>query len=430
MSTKLYLIESIHANNDADERQVDVVMIPAEGDEVNQPEYFSFSRQQFRIVEYGDIHEGQYVFYNDSPGDGAAMFSDGTQTLYAQREIALSDYLRTTLLMRASMGVQGIVEDHKTTTYTDAVVTSYHVNVGHGNCSVILIRQRKSHQIWMVDCALYEAPNQVVVSWTNHEATFESCLDAIASELGMGRQSLYIGHFLLTHMHYDHYNGLKYLINKGLVNRRTIFYVNLHYQMPSKNLNEILQLMVDKNFNHIIEPLPCNSTSSIRILHPDRRIYRNQNSILVSASPYRLESNPNNSSAVYAILLAGKTMIFPGDLEQEGFDEMTKSETCRPVWKNTNYLAASHHCSLNGLPIKRCQNEHKLRNPLRCCRQHLNFVVIMGRDGAYNGIYSKRAIYAYDICTKKGVYATDDDSIISTPAYLLLEWNKDLITPY
>lgn len=321
------------------------------------------------------------------------MFSDGTQTLYAQREIALSDYLRTTLLMRATQSGQGIVEDNKTTTYTDAVVTSYHVNVGHGNCSIILIRQDERHQIWMVDCALYEAPN-LVVSWTNHEATFESCLDDIASDLGTERQSLFIGRFLLTHMHYDHYNGLKYLINKGLVNRRTIFYLNLHYQMPSKNLNEILQLMVDKNFNHIVEPLCCNSTSSIRILHPDCRIYRNQNSILVSASPYRLESNPNNSSAVYAILLAGRTMIFPGDLEQEGFDEMTKYEACRLVWKNTNYLAASHHCSLNGLPIKRCQNVHKLRNPLRCCRQNLNLVVIMGRDGSYYGIYSKRAIYA------------------------------------
>ena len=423
MSTRLYFVESIHASNDADERQVDVVMIPTEGDEVNQPEFFSFSRQQFRIVEYGDIHEGQYVFYNDSPGDGATMFSDGTQTLYAQREIAFSDYLRTTLLMRASQGVQGILEDNKTTTYTDAVVTSYHVNVGHGNCSIILIRQGECHQIWMVDCALHEAPN-LVVSWTNHEATFESCLDDIASDLGTERQSLFIGRFLLTHMHYDHYNGLKYLINKGLVNRRTIFYMNLHYQMPSKNLNEILQLMVDTNFNHIVEPLSCNSTPCIRILHPDCRIYRNQNTILVSASPYRLESNPNNSSAVYGILLAGKTMIFPGDLEQEGFDEMTASANCNSVWNHTDYFAISHHGSKNGIPYKQCKSLKKFRTPLLCFRRNLKISVLMGRDGAFSGIYSKRACYTYDILSHAGLYYSEKDSNGSSLRYLFLDWNN------
>lgn len=422
MPKQLYFIESIHTTSNL-ENPVDVVMIPTMGDEVNQPEFFSFSRQQFRIVEYGDIHEGQYVFYNDRPDDGATMFSDGTHTLYAQREIALSNYLRTTLLMLASQSGQGILEDDKTTSYDHAIVNSYHVNVGHGNCSIILIRQGDSHQIWMVDCALYEAPN-LVVSWTNHEATFESCLDDIASELNMNRQSLFIDHFLLTHMHNDHYNGLKYLINKGLVNRRTIYYMNLHYQMPSKNLNEILQLMVDKSFNHIVEPLSCNSTSCIRILHPDCRIYRDHNSILISASRYRLESNPNNSSAVYAILLAGKIMIFPGDLEMEGFEKMTASANCNPVWNHIDFFVVSHHGSKNGIPYKQCKSQNKFRTPLLCFRRNLMISVLMGRDGAFRGIYSKRACYTYDILSHRGLYYSEKDSNGSCLRYLSIDWNN------
>lgn len=429
---KLYFIESILMNTRAEEELVEVNMTPVDDSEEEwNPEFFTFRTRDFRINTHGDIQEGQYVFYDDEAKDNEPAFTDGTYSLVAQREIGRSIYLRATLLQRSGTNREDVILKEDKQRYDDAKVTSFHVNVGHGNCSLILIQREEEKHLWMVDCSVREMPNKAIHQWVCHKDELENTLNHIKSIAGFkDSEKPHIDHFLLTHMHYDHYNGMKYLIDQGYVDSKTVFYINLHYQWPSRHLNDIWQLMINKGIITVIEPICYNSCRSIHILHPECRIYKDKASILEMAPRYRFSSNPNNSSVVYAIKLAGKTMVFPGDLEQDGFDAMTKARACLMDWKYINFYAASHHCSFNGLPINHCKSMIKCYNPLRCFRRNLKVTIIMGRDGAYNGIYSKFAKYAYGLQSLVGVFKTDDD-ILTPPfpmyptTYVELDWNQE-----
>lgn len=431
---RLYFIESIHTNTRVEEQLVEVNMTPVDdGEEEWIPEFFTFRTREFRLTspEEGNIQEGQYVFYDDKAKENEPAFTDGTYTLVAQREIGRSIYLRAALLQRAETDRESIILKEDILRYDDAKVTSYHVNVGHGNCSLILIQREEEKHLWMVDCSVREMPNKSIHQWVCHKVELENTLDYIKSIVGFkDSEKPHIDHFMLTHMHYDHYNGLKYLIDQGYVDSKTVFYINLHYQWPSRHLNDIWQLMINKGFTAFIEPIHLNSCTCIHILHPECRIYKDKASILEMTLRYRFSSNSNNSSVVYAIKLAGKTMVFPGDLEQDGFDAMTKVRTCLNDWKHINFYAASHHCSFNGLTIPHCKSLIKCYNPLRCFRRNLKVTIIMGRDNAYNGIYSKYAENAYCQLSRVGVFKTDDVIImppfpIRSTTFVELEWNQE-----
>ncbi len=431
---KLYFIESIYTNPRVENQQVEVNMTPADDSEEEwNPEYFTFRVQNFRINSPGDIQEGQYVFYDDGAKENEPAFTDGSFSLVAQREIGRSIYLRASLLQRAESIMEKVLLGEDKIIFDDAKVTSFHVNVGHGNCSLILIQREEEKYLWMVDCSVREMPNKALRHWVCHQLEIEKTFAYIKSIAGFKDvEKLHIDHFLLTHMHFDHYNGLKYLIDQGYVDSKTVFYINLHYQWPSRHLNDIWQLMINKNITAVIEPNSVNSSSCIHILHPECRIYKDKTSILEMAPKYRFSSNPNNSSAVYAIRLSGKAMVFPGDLEQEGFDAMTKTGACIMDWKYINFYAASHHCSFNGLPIRHCKNLIKCYNPLRCFRRNLKVTIIMGRDEAYDGIYSRYAEYVYGLQSLVGVFKSDDDIIkppfpVCSTTYVELDWDKEYV---
>ena len=42
-------------------------------------------------------------------------------------------------------------------------VISYHVNVGHGNCSFILIEAKSCYRLWLVDCSIIDKTEHTLI---------------------------------------------------------------------------------------------------------------------------------------------------------------------------------------------------------------------------------------------------------------------------
>ena len=296
-----------------------------------------------------------------------------------------------------------------------AHVTSYHVNVGHGNCSIILLEAGIVYQIWMVDCSIIDKTDH----WRNYQANLEAAFQAIKMKLGKSEnEPLHINKFFLTHAHHDHYSGIEYLVNHQYIDDKTICYVNQYYQMASKAYNRALAALNNANVK-IIEPLVGHSIKGIRFLHPERRIYRSKATIKQSVGKWCIVSNPVNDSSVVVMLKAGgRSMVFPGDLELKGFDNMTKKKSCSPKMFGATYYAISHHGSLNGHPDIPCLNPEPRHpaKPLDCLYVCNMKSVLMGRNGAYSGIFNP-VVTSYWNSTGGGLICTE-----KAPHYVELEW--------
>ena len=54
-------------------------------------------------------------------------------------------------------------------------ICSYHVNVGHGNCSIIAFRKEGRSILWLVDCSVRET----TYSSRNYASNLDKCLTDI-----------------------------------------------------------------------------------------------------------------------------------------------------------------------------------------------------------------------------------------------------------
>lgn len=137
-----------------------VSLIPTEGeDDENQvPIVVALKSEQLQMKhKKGDIQEGWYVYYTpDEPYEGK-IFSYGNQANYAQSQKQRSIELRRALLEDNTLkaGETWTVAERDNYEYKYKVI-SYHVNVGHGNCSFILILKDNDYDLWTVDCSRFE----------------------------------------------------------------------------------------------------------------------------------------------------------------------------------------------------------------------------------------------------------------------------------
>ena len=188
-------------------------------------------------------------------------------------------------------------------------VHSYHINVGHGNCSIIVYRGNASYNMWMVDCSVFDFTNR-----HNYSLNLDDCLNSIRNKFGVE----HISKLLITHLHYDHINGIEHLIMKGWIDANT----------------EVLQL--NALGVRFIDPIVGNSTKNIHILYPNVSFNRK------NMAP---KNNINNTSVLYQICFGGSSMLFTGDIETEGWDTVS---TCMPYLRKSTYYCISHHGSITG----------------------------------------------------------------------------------
>ena len=134
-----------------------------------------------------------------------------------------------------------------------------------------------------------------------------------------------------------------------------------------------------------IDPVAGNSTREICILYPKSSF---------SAKNPAPKNEINNSSVLYQIILAGRSMLFPGDIETDGWDNV---DTCYPHMKQSDYYCISHHGSVNGHCRNICRHGGFIYNPhdVWTCAQNSKAQILMGRDKAFNGIFSQKVLIAW-----------------------------------
>lgn len=379
MPKDLFFVESIYTPI---EREYSIVCLQS-SENMNLSYVRSFEQEQLRMHNHqGTIKEGWYVYF-DTKAQG--LFGYGNLSPFARDRFREYYKLRDELAERYIDAESEIAmvprcfADHNTN------VVSYHVNVGHGNCSIVLVESGSSCQIWMVDCSLPDKTD----NWHNYQSNLNEAFQAISKRLGKRKdEQIHIDRFFLTHVHHDHYNGIDYLVDHHYIDDRTICYINLFYQMASPTYINTLTKLKNANVK-FVEPVTNNNGDAIRFLHPDCRVYRSKPSAKNAIGNNLIVGKPNNSSVVIRFELGGIVMVFPGDLEREGFEHMSSKASCSPYLANTDYYVISHHGSINGHPTIPCMNPTRpWPTPLECVSHNsLSKAILMGRDGSYSGIY-------------------------------------------
>jgi hypothetical protein len=411
MTDNLYFIESIYTPTDS--TQSVVTLLSTKEDE-QTPIVRNLDEGLLKMHNHrGTIREGWYVYFDEGK---QVPFGYGNLSLYARKQFREYYTLRNQLAERLITSDREEAIVHSYFQGANTKVTSYHVNVGHGNCSLVLIESGSFYQIWMVDCSIIDKTDH----WRSYKGNLELCLKEITKKLGKVEDSkLHIDRFFLTHAHHDHYNGIEYLINNGYIDIRTLCYVNIYYQMAGKAYNKMLKALYDAKVK-ILEPISGNNKEAVSFLYPEKRIYRSKATVKNTSVDYRIVDRPvNDSSFVLSIKVGGKTMVFPGDLEQEGFNNMSGLGNCGPNLYDAEFYVASHHGSLNGHPTMPCRVQPpRIKKPIICIKNNLKKIILMGRNGAYSKIYSQQVV---DEWNQTGTLVISENA----PHFVELDWEKE-----
>ena len=414
MSNVLYFVDSIHYHPNGESASVSLLSTEPNSNEIAR--VITLSSEQLVIRGWRwRLREGWYVYYDEEQIE--RPFSNGNRSRFAREQFRLNQELVRGLTERYiipgdSPKDQQVRQLARSKT---AFVKSFHVNVGHGNCSFILVQESGTYLLWAIDCSIWDTSNS-----QSYTGNLISCLDEIASNVGLcSRHDLRIDRFFLTHHHYDHYNGMEYLINNGYIDTNTICYVNWDYQAASPTFNRIKEALNNLGVCSV-EPWIQNSITGIGFLHPECHLYFHPKAVVSPITPYRMEGDANNASAAIHFELGRRSMLFPGDLEKKGFGRLV----CRGQLYGMDYYAISHHGSSTGHPDVSSVCHSPGRTYLNCLRNSISKAILMGRDGAYSGIYDYPTVVGFFNNIPKCLVYTEKDNLGKPNKFVELNWGS------
>lgn len=378
------------------EKYTAVLLRASERSNLTKPEdNHDFIIYELTRSQVGNLRQGQFFYYDEN------VFENANNSDIAKRHIYYNNFLRGRLIKRH------LPFEEESSISKKAEVHSFHINVGHGNCSILVIIDSGIIKIWMIDCSEFDYLNK-----KTYQGNIQSCFSHIQEKFSL--KKLIINKFFLTHSHYDHYSGINRLIDHGNITSSTTFFLNEHYSMPSENYNRLLRKIVLLRCN-VIEPLATFRTKEIQIWHPQIRTVKSRGRTYTDQN-VQVEENPNNSSSVLYFKLGGKSILFPGDIETERWNTI---QQCGPHLRRSNYYLISHHGSINGHLRDQCPAGMPINN-LSDCLLKTSTPVVMGRNGAYNGIYSRQVINDFPqlICSEKNPQS-------QTAKFLQIDWQSN-----
>ncbi len=374
-----------------------------------------------------DYTEGQFVYMRRNK-KGEIKLSKGIKDTRARQHIMTNNRLRAQIALGSTAPEP---TDFKLS--ENEQVFSYHVNVGHGNCSFIVIDSLHGTKIWCVDSSEWD-----YLSKKSYRSNIEECLTYISEKFNI--KDIKIEKFFLTHPHYDHFSGFIYLIKK-YASKYAEFWINPYYSFSSTSYNKLLHVLnscLRSRTLKIIESYPWNNTPNISILNENQLILRSKptggstsfkklvaSGKLASSNPYTVQKNVNNSSIIYHFKFGDKSILFPGDIEDLGWKNI---KNCMPYLSRANYYCLSHHGSMNGHIRSSCPAKRPI-NDVRLCSPLVDVLFIQGRDGAYPGIINKKLLSDFKITHPlKHIYRTDQDpSKRSDPLFFEITWLNDTV---
>lgn len=325
------------------------------------------------------------ILLKEIPAVGLGLLMEGDFACIAKRKLkkANSDPVAKAQILRNNLYRGILINRYRPPedTQVDYVkeLFSYHVNVGHGNCSILTIKDLNNRlRIWMIDCSNFDWLNK-----KSYQGNLDACIQHIRNRYDL--DGFQIDKFFLTHLHHDHYSGIPYLLNSHYFHAGTEFWVNLHYSWSSPILNSIIGRIVGLG-SPVVEPVTLNSSGSINLWHPDQTIARTATSRYRTPA-VRIVPHVNDSSVVFNFKFGDTAIVFPGDIETTGWRHVTR---CYPNLDSAQYYCVSHHGSDNGHQ-RTCHHGRVIKNASQC-RADLNRAILMGRDGAYRGVYHSNVI--------------------------------------
>ncbi|MBL1232436.1 MAG: MBL fold metallo-hydrolase [Flavobacteriales bacterium] len=408
MNSNIYFLENITPNYGDNLQQVNsstLVLLNVSNEQNRESNKSSLTNQEdnyeYRVIETShekitNLKEGQYVYFDEN------NFINANGSDIAKRNIFFNNFYRGRLLFK------NLDRIHESNPFLNPEVHSYHINVGHGNCSIIVIKDSNCIKVWMVDCSDFDFMNS-----KSYRSNIDECFNHISKKFKL--KSIEIDTFFLTHLHYDHYSGISGLINQKIINSNTILYINMHYAMASPNYNRLLKKINQLN-PIIIEPLSSYSNNEIDIWHPHMTTIKSMSSKYSRIANVQVEPNPNNASAVYHLRIGDKSILLPGDLETAGWNSINK---CFSHLNNSNYFAISHHGSLNGHLRNTCPVKLPITN-LSHCIHTFSTPILMGRDNAFRGIYSPQVIQDFQT-----IFYSEKDNKGNPCSFMEIDWQSN-----
>ncbi|MFC8770848.1 hypothetical protein [Bacillus cereus] len=388
----------------------------------------NFPTVEYYVVDMKNVEgyiEGQFVYRYQGENGNVQLFNANKDSR-ARQQIMINNRLRASIMSfnenHSPMNLQN---------EENGEIFSYHVNVGHGNCSFLVIKGDDEIKIWSIDCS-----ERDFLTKHSYRKNIDNCLKYISEKFKL--DEVKIEKFFLTHSHYDHFSGFIYLIKKyGASNAE--FWFNPFYSFSSSAYNDLLKLLNDKVISKklkTIDSYPWNNTPNIRILNEDALILRTKPSKghkgisnlmanFMGVKKPIIQNKINDSSIVYQFKFGKKSMVFPGDIEEKGWQYIN---TCIPYLSETNYYCLSHHGSMNGHIRKNCPANFNIQDVTKCCEQ-VDVLFVQGRDGAFSGIISPKVISDLTVSgRRKPIYRTDQGpNGKKNPIFFEIDWSTDCV---
>lgn len=148
---------------------------------------------------------------------------------------------------------------------------------------------------------------------------------------------------------------------------------------------------------------------------------------IASSNQTIIQNKINNCSIIYQFSFGEKSILFPGDIEEDGWAEI---KDCIPFLNTTTYYCVSHHGSVNGYIRTTCPSpcRRNISNVRFCCST-ARIAFVQGRNGAFPGIMNQSVLN--DLSADHGiVHRTDRDRSDNMPHFFEINWQNDRVTYY